>query len=151
MWISPDRRQRCLPLGRVYIYLCLVLRALPDTFSSSPEVSQPVTRTEQLGLQILSGQCSHAPWGAAGDGVRHAGSAQHQGNAAHSLGVWGRRASALRVCPYTAVSVLRGHSSMSCGTSHSWWALDFDFALFTLSSQNFACFTAWFVWLGRCH
>lgn len=72
MWISPDRRQRCLPLGRVYIYLCLVLRALPDAFSSSPEVSQPVTRTEQLGLQILSGQCSHAPWGAAGDGVRHA-------------------------------------------------------------------------------
>lgn len=143
-WISPDRRQRCLPLGRVYIYLCLVLGALPDTFSSSLEVSQTVTRTE-LGLQILSGQCSHALWGgAAGGGVRHAFLVLLSTKAMLPTvsGFWGRRASSLLVCPYATVLVLRGHSFMYCETSHSWWDLDFDFVFFTLSSQNFACFTA---------
>lgn len=143
MRISPDIRQRRLPLGRVYIYLCLVLRALPDTFSSSLEVSQPVIRME-LGLQTLSCQCFHALWGGSGrwGAACFPGSAQHQGNAAYGLRVLGRRASSLLVCPYSAVLVLWGHSLMSCETSHFLWALDFDFAFFTPSSQNLACFTA---------
>lgn len=69
--ISPDIRQRRLPLGRVYIYLCLVLRALPDTFNSSLRFHSPWLGWS-LACRLSAASVSTHSGVAAGGGVRHA-------------------------------------------------------------------------------